>query len=150
MHVSEKRKLFNQSDCVSPTDVSADVETWSTPEWISPTYEFVVGSAPFEGKDTVQTYKRIRNERPDFPEFLSNDCVDLISRMLCKRPTERITLDEVAQHPFLQQALADGGKFCKERYGGMVGTMACQEEAKLQQEKQRLTEKERAAAEKGR
>ncbi|CAD7972959.1 unnamed protein product [Amoebophrya sp. A120] len=87
-------------------------------------YEFVVGRAPFEGGDTMTTYKKIRVEKPYFPDHLSPDCKDLITKMLRKKPTERIQLEEVQRHPFCAQALEDGGKFCKERYGGMVGNIA--------------------------
>lgn len=87
-------------------------------------YEFVVGRAPFEGGDTMTTYKKIRVEKPYFPDHLSPDCKDLITKMLRKKPTERINLEEVQKHPFCAQALEDGGKFCKERYGGMVGNIA--------------------------
>ncbi|CAD7942303.1 unnamed protein product [Amoebophrya sp. A25] len=87
-------------------------------------YEFVVGRAPFEGTDTLATYKKIRSERPYFPEHLSPECRDLITKMLKKKPSERMSLEEVVKHSFCAQALEDGGKFCRERYGGMVGNVA--------------------------
>jgi len=49
-------------------------------------YEFVVGRAPFEGGDTMTTYKKIRVEKPYFPDHLSPDCKDLITKMLRKKP----------------------------------------------------------------
>lgn len=89
-------------------------------------YEFVTGSAPFEGADTVSTYKKIRMDKVYFPSYLSEECKDLICKMLKKHPVDRISLDEVAMHEFCVQSVKDGGKLCMEKYGGMVGGMGIQ------------------------
>jgi aurora kinase, other len=60
-------------------------------------YEFVVGRAPFEGSSTVSTYKKIRSSTPVFPDHVSPECKDLICKMLRKKPSERISLEEVRE-----------------------------------------------------
>lgn len=58
-----------------------------------------------------------------FPQYLSSECRDLIRKMLTKIPQERISLEQIAKHPFCFQAIRDGGALCRERYGGMVGNL---------------------------
>jgi len=36
---------------------------------------------------------------------MSAECQDLVSQMLCKDPTQRITLEEVKRHPWFLKGL---------------------------------------------
>ncbi|KAK4213512.1 kinase-like domain-containing protein [Rhypophila decipiens] len=64
------------------------------------TYEFLVGEAPFE--DTpVMTTKRIARGDLKVPSFLSKDATDLIKKLLVVNPQDRLSLEEVQQHPWI-------------------------------------------------
>ncbi|CAI4221337.1 unnamed protein product [Auanema sp. JU1783] len=64
-------------------------------------YEFLVGRPPFENDDTNQTYANIRNVRYTFPSYVSVGARDLISKLLQRRPEDRISLEQVMQHPWV-------------------------------------------------
>merc|ERR1712059_189157 len=54
------------------------------------TYEFLVGKPPFEAGDNNETYRRICKVDLRFPNHLSTESKDLISRLLRKDPADRI------------------------------------------------------------
>jgi aurora kinase len=64
-------------------------------------YEFCVGNPPFEAENNEQTYNRIKCIDLKFPDFLSNDVKDLISKILCYDPKKRITLEQIEKHPWI-------------------------------------------------
>uniref|UniRef100_G3MR81 Aurora kinase n=1 Tax=Amblyomma maculatum TaxID=34609 RepID=G3MR81_AMBMU len=64
-------------------------------------YEFLVGRPPFETSCAKNTYDRIRRVDLQFPDHVSDDAKDLISRLLRKEPRERASLDEVMSHPWI-------------------------------------------------
>ncbi|KAG6545068.1 hypothetical protein Mapa_013764 [Marchantia paleacea] len=66
-------------------------------------YCMVLGRYPFVG-DTLQgTYERIVNEQFWFPGDMDPDLLSLLRGLLCKDPKKRLTLDEVACHPWVLQ-----------------------------------------------
>jgi len=64
-------------------------------------YELLAGTAPFEHASRQVTRKRIAEVNYEFPDGLSADARDLISRLLKRKPEERISLLEVLKHPFI-------------------------------------------------
>ncbi|KAJ7630367.1 other/AUR protein kinase [Roridomyces roridus] len=65
------------------------------------TYEFVVGSAPFEAQGTKATYGRIRSVDLKFPATISAEAKDLITRLLQYDPKKRLPLTQVLNHPWV-------------------------------------------------
>ena len=47
------------------------------------TYEFLVGKPPFETNHRDDTYKRIRTLTFDFPDWVSTEAKDFVSRVSC-------------------------------------------------------------------
>ena len=73
------------------------------------TYEFLVGSPPFEAEGYRATYRRISNVDLRFPSSVSSGARDLISRLLVKEQAARMKLADVPKHPWImhyQQAAA--------------------------------------------
>ncbi|RAL03402.1 aurora family serine/threonine-protein kinase [Aspergillus ibericus CBS 121593] len=63
-------------------------------------YEFLVGSAPFE--DTpVMTQRRIARGDMTIPSFVSSEAKDLIKKLLVVDSDQRISLEQVRQHPWI-------------------------------------------------
>ena len=60
-------------------------------------YTFVYGQIPFHNDNVMALYSKIQNDPVVFPEQppISEDLKDLISRMLHKDPSQRLTLPEV-------------------------------------------------------
>ncbi|XP_075752107.1 aurora kinase A-B isoform X1 [Rhipicephalus microplus] len=75
-------------------------------------YEFLVGKPPFESPTTQETYRRIRECRVQCPPYVSAEARDLIGKLLRRRPSERISLDEVKGHPWVVNN-ADTTVVCK-------------------------------------
>ncbi|CAB4061698.1 AURKA [Lepeophtheirus salmonis] len=66
-------------------------------------FEFLVGRPPFECKTQQETYKRIAKVDimwPD-PNFIGLDARDLIRSLLRIKPTQRIPLEQVLEHPWI-------------------------------------------------
>lgn len=65
-------------------------------------YKLLTGKCPFETSSVETTYSRIRDGIFYFPDRvkMSDNAKDLIHHMLTKDPTQRITLEEIAQHAF--------------------------------------------------
>ncbi|CAH0557468.1 unnamed protein product [Brassicogethes aeneus] len=61
-------------------------------------YEFLVGNPPFESKTNEETYKKIRGVELHYPEHVSDGATDLISKLLQKSISKRITLPDVMKH----------------------------------------------------
>lgn len=64
-------------------------------------YELLVGKPPFEAINRDTTYEKIVRVDIKYPSYLDPDAVDLISKLLIREPTKRITLKEVLHHKWI-------------------------------------------------
>jgi len=64
-------------------------------------YEFLVGKPPFETESHDETYKLISSVKYDFPSYVPAGARDLISKLLKKKPEDRLALTEVLKHPWI-------------------------------------------------
>lgn len=71
-------------------------------------YTLLCGSPPFETLDLKETYKCIKEVRYDLPSSLSPAAQKLISGILQKNPSDRLTLDQILTHEFFTKV----GKAC--------------------------------------
>ena len=67
------------------------------------TYELLVGHPPFESMTDKQTYERIRNLDYRFPNYVSKDAQDFISKLLVLDPSKRMPLSKVNNHPWIKK-----------------------------------------------
>jgi len=84
-------------------------------------YEFLMGKPPFEANSEKGTYQNIKKVQPAFPPTISKEARDLVMCLLNKNPTERLTLDQVLEHPWVK--LNCGGinaQRLQKHYGGLL------------------------------
>ena len=65
-------------------------------------YTMVVGNPPWQSGDPVEILKQIMLNQIVYPNYLSKRCKHLISIMLKVNPTERASLEEISNDPWLE------------------------------------------------
>lgn len=65
-------------------------------------YAMVCGYLPFEDPKTNLLYKKILNADYKIPDFVSEDCADLIKKILNTEPSQRITMAGIKEHIWMQ------------------------------------------------
>ncbi|WEW56734.1 serine/threonine-protein kinase gin4 [Emydomyces testavorans] len=64
-------------------------------------YAMLAGFLPFDGGDLAGTLKLVKKGEYILPPWFSPEAIDLIQRILQKRPENRIRMDEMWLHPLL-------------------------------------------------
>lgn len=64
-------------------------------------YVLVCGKVPFDDQSMPQLHAKIKKGHVDYPPWLSAECRNLIHKMLQTDPTQRITLNEIMNHPWI-------------------------------------------------
>jgi serine/threonine protein kinase len=90
-------------EMLSGQSVTEQTDVWSLGVLL---YALVVGNYPFSASDDCLMTSRILLEDCTFPLSVSNEFKDLIQRMLQKDPTNRITLANIALHPWITRGVA--------------------------------------------
>jgi 5'-AMP-activated protein kinase catalytic alpha subunit len=63
-------------------------------------YAMLCGYLPFDGDDNQEIFQSIVECEPEFPSFLEEDIIILLLCLLNPEPKDRITIEEIKQHPF--------------------------------------------------
>ena len=77
-----------------------EVDVWSFGVVL---YVLVCGKVPFDDQSVSVLHEKIKRGNVDYPNFLSRECISLLSRMLVVDPSKRATLYEVCQHPWMNK-----------------------------------------------
>ncbi|KAI9840682.1 MAG: serine/threonine-protein kinase KIN2 [Sclerophora amabilis] len=64
-------------------------------------YVLVCGKVPFDDQSMPHLHAKIKKGVVDYPQWLSAECKNLISRMLVTDPRQRATLQEIMNHPWI-------------------------------------------------
>ncbi|KAI9730310.1 MAG: serine/threonine-protein kinase KIN2 [Claussenomyces sp. TS43310] len=64
-------------------------------------YVLVCGKVPFDDQSMPALHAKIKKGLVDYPNWLSAECKNLISRMLVTDPSHRATLHEIMNHPWM-------------------------------------------------
>lgn len=70
-------------------------------------YAMLCQYLPFTCDSIPKTHERVLFAEPQYPPYLSDEAVDLLSGMLKKDPHERLSLEDVIHHPWFDQALLE-------------------------------------------
>ncbi|KAG1698106.1 Serine/threonine-protein kinase SIK2 [Nymphon striatum] len=72
-------------------------------------YVLVCGALPFDGNSLQMIRDRVLSGRFRIPFFMSEDCENLIRKMLVLDPTKRLTIVKIKQHKWMQKIGTDKG-----------------------------------------
>jgi len=81
--------------CKKTYDHTADI--WSAGVVL---YSMAYGHLPFSSDNTRILVAKIVEEEPNYPQTISSSLIDLMTRMICKIPSKRITIEEIKLHPW--------------------------------------------------
>ena len=73
------------------------IDIWSTGIIL---FAMLCGYLPFEDKNNEKLFKKIAECKIDYPEFLSENALDLLKKIIVPNPKKRITINEIKKHPF--------------------------------------------------
>lgn len=65
-------------------------------------FALLTGELPWTSNNQVLLFQQITNGRYLIPPYLSRECRALIRRILCVKPDQRITIEEILGHPWMQ------------------------------------------------
>ncbi|XP_039760080.1 aurora kinase B [Pararge aegeria] len=103
---SERRKtMCGTLDYLPPEMIKREVYNVSVDHWCIGVllYEFLVGKPPFESDGQDKTYARILALDMTYPRFVPEGAKDLISKLLKTSSKDRLSLDGVKKHYWVQQ-----------------------------------------------
>lgn len=124
MHAPSSRRttLCGTLDYLPPEMVEAREHDSTADVWSLGvlTYEFLVGSPPFEAEGYRATYRRISNVDLRFPSTVTPGARDLIGRLLVKDPTKRMDLKDVPKHPWIVQHMTAAASAQSSKSSGSV------------------------------
>ena len=70
-----------------------------------------LGYLPFEDDDNVGIYRKILSGEIEYPEWLSEELIDLLSGVLKVDENKRFSLDEIKNHKWLQLEESKSGLY---------------------------------------
>ena len=105
------RKTFcGTLDYVPPEMVQGENYNYRTDIWSIGVlaYEFLAGKPPFEKRSRMDTLNSIMNCELFFPDDMSPDAKDFISKLLIVDPTKRMDLNKALDHVFITKYRESG------------------------------------------
>jgi len=64
-------------------------------------FALLTGHFPWEASDMLNLFDAIIHEPLHIPSYLSYEVSDLLGKMLAKNPHERLTAEQIFDHPWL-------------------------------------------------
>ena len=100
---SKRQTLCGTLDYLPPEMVAGHDHDQHVDHWTLGVlcYEFLVGKPPFESQTNQETYRKITSLKFDFPSHVSQGARDLIQKLLRIKPSHRLSMDGVMNHPWI-------------------------------------------------
>ncbi|KAK8516672.1 hypothetical protein V6N12_049394 [Hibiscus sabdariffa] len=102
---SKRHTMCGTLDYLAPEMVENKAHDYAVDNWTLGIlcYEFLYGAPPFESESQSDTFKRIMKVDLSFPSTpnVSTDAKNLISRLLVKDSSKRLSLEKIMEHPWI-------------------------------------------------
>lgn len=111
---SDLREIIGTPDYVAPEILNYERISLATDMWSLGclTYVLLSGCSPFGGDDKQETFCNITTANLDFPmqyfAGVSDEAIDLMSKLIVKEPKNRLTCQEARLHPWLALGMPGG------------------------------------------
>lgn len=91
----------------SPEMVLGQSYSYSSDIWSAGVclYAMITGELPFEDANMPKLAQKIIFKEVDYPDTISDNLLDLLKKMLAKDANERITLDQIIEHPWVHSSI---------------------------------------------
>ena len=107
-YFKEGQNKFLYTPCGSPCYASPEMVTgnsydgimidiWSTGIIL---FAMLCGYLPFEDKSNEKLFKKIAECKIEYPDYISEEALDLMKKIIVPNPKERITINEIKEHSF--------------------------------------------------
>ncbi|XP_051138199.1 serine/threonine-protein kinase Aurora-3 [Andrographis paniculata] len=104
---SKRRTMCGTLDYLAPEMVENKEHDYSVDNWTLGVlcYEFLYGVPPFEAESQRDTFRRIMKVDLSFPSkpAVSTEAKNLISQLLVKDSSKRLSLQKIMEHPWIVQ-----------------------------------------------
>ncbi|KAJ8748916.1 hypothetical protein K2173_013351 [Erythroxylum novogranatense] len=102
---SKRHTMCGTLDYLAPEMVENKAHDYAVDNWTLGIlcYEFLYGAPPFEAESQSDTFKRIMKLDLTFPSTpsVSAEAKTLISQLLVKDPSKRLSLQKILEHPWI-------------------------------------------------
>ncbi|KAH7519554.1 hypothetical protein FEM48_Zijuj08G0049300 [Ziziphus jujuba var. spinosa] len=102
---SKRHTMCGTLDYLAPEMVENKAHDYAVDNWTLGVlcYEFLFGAPPFEAETQKDTFRRIMKVDLSFPPtpYVSNEAKNLISRLLVKDSSKRLSLQKILEHPWI-------------------------------------------------
>ncbi|GAU41863.1 hypothetical protein TSUD_366100 [Trifolium subterraneum] len=102
---SKRQTMCGTLDYLAPEMVENKDHDYAVDNWTLGIlcYEFLYGVPPFEAESQADTFERIKKVDLSFPPspLVSSDAKNLISRLLVKDSSRRLSLQKIMEHPWI-------------------------------------------------
>ncbi|MBA0680187.1 hypothetical protein Goari_011899, partial [Gossypium aridum] len=102
---SKRHTMCGTLDYLAPEMVENKAHDYAVDNWTLGIlcYEFLYGAPPFESESQSDTFKRIMKVDLSFPSTpnVSMEARNLISRLLVKDSSKRLSLQKIMEHPWI-------------------------------------------------
>jgi serine/threonine protein kinase len=90
----------------APEMIQGNTYTYTADIWSAGILLFalVAGYLPFDDDRASGVLQKVVHSEVGYPAFISPQLRDLLQKMICKDPEERITLDMIKAHPWFSQS----------------------------------------------
>ncbi|XP_022897190.1 serine/threonine-protein kinase Aurora-3 [Olea europaea var. sylvestris] len=102
---NKRHTMCGTLDYLAPEMVENKAHDYGVDNWTLGVlcYEFLYGAPPFEAESQKDTFRRIMKVDLNFPDspLVSSDAKNLISQLLVKDSTKRLSLQKIMEHPWI-------------------------------------------------